>query len=241
MSAISRTFEPLTCADFAQLEELGSTKRRRIAFSPELREALNASLKRHCGVHGEKLIREEQRGASRALAAIHNDATRLLKKLRELPKVPGGRLAIWQLLPSDRQRLFGDELTLAALLQSRTGAELAHAVEEIARLSQLGTADFSPQVGRPNDYWIKLLVYLFAEAFEAAGGRASSGWEQAAQVVSGRDSAFLRALRFLHSRLPAARRAHSVHSLAERAKEVLVSRNAEPGRKHRSAKPNYRP
>jgi hypothetical protein len=72
--------------------------------------------------------------------------------------------------------------------------------------------------------WLDWFIIRVAGAFEVAGGNPSA----ATQGLEGedgkrrRETPFLRVLRFIHERLPAARRASSDEALAERADRVFA-------------------
>jgi hypothetical protein len=214
-------FKPLEYADFAELEKLGSTKRRPIRFTSESRAELNECLRRNCGPEGDKLVSKHHKAAAQMRASIARDARSLLTTLRAMDAAtePGTRWAAWKLFPADRKRQFG--------VVSITGEMLGHGWsmrELIARLEalrrwaeyQAPALEAVSKKGRAADLWLDWFIIVVSDAFDSAGGIVSATHTMKRQKLV-RESPFLRVLRFIHRRLPAERQAESESALDARA------------------------
>lgn len=212
-------FAPPSDDDYAEIERLGSSKRRPIRFAPETRAALNESLRQLCGPEGDKLVRGHRKAAAKMRASVAHDAGSLLAALRKLEAAtePGARLAAWTLFPMERRRQFGDPrvtgemLGLGLLMPPLTSELEALCIWAEHQAPKLGR---DGKRGRAPDLWLDWFIILVSDAFNAAGGTPAAG-EQS--KLGRRESPFLRVLRFIHRRLPDKRRAESDAALDARA------------------------
>src|SRR5262245_43970976 len=111
-------FEPLAEGDFAEIERLGSIKRRPVQLASETRVALNESLRQLCGPEGDRLVRGHHKAAAKMRSSVGRDAGNLLATLRKLKAAtePGARLAAWTLFPMERMRQFGNPRVMGEML-----------------------------------------------------------------------------------------------------------------------------
>lgn len=214
----SGAFHPLDDDDFEELERIGA-----VSLSAKARAQLNSTLTKLCSIHGDRLIAREHKAAAAALRKLQRQLSQALETIATMDAEAreGMRLAKFELFPADRIEQFGERrLTGASLLQFQSAASLQSSIAELARLAQRAEQALTlPGRGGQPKVWITYVVFAVAEAFESAGGRASTAWQD---HLGKRDSRFLRVLRAVHRRLPASRRVAPASRLESVARTAMA-------------------
>ena len=198
MSETSRAdvgdFRALADEDFKELERLGE-----VSFSAEIRAELNKRLIDLCSPEGGRLDQKQLRGALALLQGAVEGIDRLLVAISS--EVDGATLA--------RHLLFLGQRNVSA------DSEYLHSLRENAtRGVDRCIADAGkPQKGAPPKMWFHFFVSAVADAFHAAGGNVSAATSKA----GGRETPFLRVVRYLNRRLPDQKRADTDATADERA------------------------
>jgi hypothetical protein len=189
-------FQPLSRNEFAEIKRCGG-----VGFNAEICAVLNERLFRLCDAEGDALDRKHSRAARALLQRVVDGLDAALIATSSTPD--GAALARWLLF-----RETGDRSDDVRYLES---------LRDNAAMGMTQLSEGTPKRGAPPNIWFEWFVICVADAYYAAGGTVSA----AKTKNGGRETPFLRVVRYINSKLPPHRRAESDATTDERAASAI--------------------